>query len=289
MNDLNLIDLIQNTKSLVEYVNKSKKFNCVLANDIEVRFDSKYLLIDSILKNIDKLQLNDDLNLKNLIKKIDLNLLKKLHLFLDFIFRIRLKLCTDKHPTLNLVLPTYYTIKNFCESTNNDDSRIVRLKQIYLKNFILKFKIRSEHKLATLLTPRFKNLDNMLDEEEKSKLIIDLDDKIKNLTFNCNLELDTDENSFKRQKTLSQVQDYVEENFSKEEELKLCPISFWQKYNNRFPQLSSYALKILIPPATSCRIEEVFSQCGIFLTSRRSNLLTEKANKSLFVKINNDL
>lgn len=56
----NLLNLSTNVKSLVEYVNRTKKLSITLKNDIEVRFDSKYIMVDSVPRNFDVLKEADD-------------------------------------------------------------------------------------------------------------------------------------------------------------------------------------------------------------------------------------
>lgn len=44
---------------------------------------------------------------------------------------------------------------------------------------------------------------------------------------------------------------------------KECPIFFWTR-NRPFLDLSKHALEILTVPATSCKLDKIFSQCSIF-------------------------
>ena len=92
----------------------------------------------------------------------------------------------------------------------------------------------------------------------------------------------------KRARVETETERYLSDIFTAEE-LKMDPIEFWTKRAVSYPNLSAYALKVLIIPASSCLIEEVFSQCGLMLTSRRNSVLPEKAHQNMFLKINNDL
>lgn len=172
-------NLIKNSKRLVERVNKTKKYNICLKNDIDVRFDSKYILIDSIYLNYDKLLSFNDKDLNPFLIKIDFELLKNVRRFLKFFFDCRLILCSDKKSTINFVLPTFVKISDYLNSESyfdselkedvDDCSRILNLKTIY-KKYLCKFTVSDLHKVATLITPNFKELSNLVSKDEKKRV-----------------------------------------------------------------------------------------------------------------------
>lgn len=292
----NVVDLVKNVKRFVERVNKTKKYNVSLKNDLDVRFDSKYLMFESVCRNIERIKSFEDKNLEQFLNVIDIDLLKKVKYFLQFFYECRLFLCKDDSPTINLVLPVYCKIKTFLSQSEKDDSRIQDLKKTYSKYFF-KFVITDIHKQATFLTPKFKEMNGLLDKNERESLLKSLEILINeepNVRDSFSFSEDSASNDFfsdfvtkknKRMRITSEIERYSDSIITN----KIDTLSFWITNKIEYPKLSNLALKILSISATSCRIEEIFSQSGIMLSSKRSSMLPEKANKNLFLNVNKDL
>lgn len=61
-------------------------------------------------------------------------------------------------------------------------------------------------------------------------------------------------------------------------------LSFWRHNKDRFPILSSLAMKYLSMPATSASVERLFSVGGSIISSRRSSMAIETAEKLILYK-----
>jgi len=96
------------------------QLNTTLKQFIEVRWDTRLDMLDSIQKNYEMLKsiaLNND-KVFNILSKIDEKLLKNL---IDFLYPLKQngeKLCKEKSSTLNKVLSIKYQLINFYRNFN---------------------------------------------------------------------------------------------------------------------------------------------------------------------------
>lgn len=143
--------LLSNTRSLVEYCKRSSKnnFKISLKQDISTRWDSVFIHLNSILINKDQLLSSKDNKINQLVKLIDFNILEKLADLLKVFYESRLALCTSSKSTFQLILPVYKSILDSQEPLEDEDDRIVDLKQRLKDNLILKYSIDIKHELAT--------------------------------------------------------------------------------------------------------------------------------------------
>lgn len=64
---------------------------------------------------------------------------------------------------------------------------------------------------------------------------------------------------------------------------------FWDKNQDRFPQLHKLALKVLSVPASSAPVERVFSRGGIIMRPHRARLGHKMLQSLMFLKCNQAL
>jgi hypothetical protein len=69
--------------------------------------------------------------------------------------------------------------------------------------------------------------------------------------------------------------------------LRIDPIDWWSKNYTRFPLISKVACKVLSIPASAASCERLWSKAGLVLSQRRTTLLPEHVDKTLFVCFNN--
>jgi len=287
-----IVNLISNVRSLVTYVNgKKKKLQIDLKDENELRFDSKFFMIDSVLKKWKQMNEMDDYKLKDLISKIDYGLLKSIHEFLEFTYNIRLMICEKDKCTINLILPTYQRIVDYMrDESDEEDIRIRVMKCYYLKFFKDHFKITEIHKIATFLTPMFKDFHELLNEDDKLSVHADLEKRLSNFEQLEEEIFESEKDDFfasfisTKVSKISEVEQYI--NYTPTiDETSCSPIKFWINHQSSWPKLSKYALSILSIPATSILIEDIFLHCNSS-TTNFSNIRPQKANKCTFLKLN---
>ena len=302
-------ETIKFSKELVRYFKQSglqSELETKLKQSISVRWDTKYLMLDSINKNLKQIK---DIALSNtkvwqIFVKIDENILKQLIEFLKPFYDMRLTLCKDNTPTLHLVLPTKCKMILLCESIDSDSNEMKKLKSIYKMNIQKYFKISIHHKIATVLYPPLKELKNLLSKEEKKESIESLAKMIDNiktdvLTENreiseSSVDVDLCLKDFIQNDKPNDViipdkelDSYMNshQNFDTNSSI----ISFWEQNKNKFPRLERIAKQILSIPATNLSSERNFSAAGLTLTDNRSSLMPQKVNHLLFIRSNFDL
>ncbi len=84
-----------------------------------------------------------------------------------------------------------------------------------------------------------------------------------------------------RDKVIDEIEHYLASATISEKENSL---SFWRHNEDRFPILSKLALKYLSMPATSASVERLFSVGGSIISSRRSSMAIETAEKLILYK-----
>ena len=86
----------------------------------------------------------------------------------------------------------------------------------------------------------------------------------------------------------SELEMYMRCSFDKND-LKMDPVKFWSKNQQRFPKLSKLAIRVLTPPASSLLAEQLFSLATLTISDRRASLDPQTFNDLLFIKSNKDL
>ena len=89
-----------------------------------------------------------------------------------------------------------------------------------------------------------------------------------------------------RRNVARQVDDYMEAIRKLPENYRANTGAFWLKYENEWPELASYAKRVLTVPASSAAVERVFSVGGALLRPSRRRLSDRLFEMLMFLKCN---
>lgn len=282
-----------------------KKLKTTLKQYVEVRWDSRLAMLDSVYQNFD-----DILS----IASGDAKLMKKLTPILSQKSRIgqiiailepfklqREILSADKSPTVQLVLVSRGLLRDELKANAEDDTDLAELKKQLLLELEKTLTVTPLHVAATFLTPQYKNLGDLASDEEKDAAIAYLMSNLEKDSEDSEsiLSLDTDQASaYVRKNRFENMpsQEAAEpgtDDLSRYYDFQFTPahfamdlIDFWDSLRLEFPRLSVLAKSILSIAATSCSSERVFSKAGMTLTDKRSSLASTRLNESLFINYN---
>lgn len=67
-----------------------------------------------------------------------------------------------------------------------------------------------------------------------------------------------------------------------------CPLAWWAKYKNLFPELAEVARCFLGVQATSCASERLFSKAGFIVSKHRTSLSKNHVGMLTFMATNAD-
>jgi hypothetical protein len=303
-------DLIENSKQLVTYAKHSglqNNFDTTLKQMIEVRWDSRYDLLNSIKINYQKFKTLSLENNKvyNYLININEKLLSTLVDFLLPLKSVRTKFCSENTPTLYHVLPDKEKLKIDIENFETNFEGFTELKEEMVKCIDEYLVITDYHICATFLTPVYRKLKMVKTQTQIDSYLKMISNLLKQ--FKPNPGITIRESKAKRQKVSQIVSIFAESvDVSNEEseieeviryynyplsgdDLEKDPIKFWAENVNVFPRLPSLAKLIHSIPATNLSSERNFNYAGLTLTDRRSSLDPQKVNKMLFIRSNFDL
>jgi len=161
--------------------------------------------------------------------------------------------------------------------------------------------------IAAILDPRFKLSWCESVDESKYKLIL-LSEVAKFSPVHQDTKEASDTSSTdehvppKKKKKESELFSFIEsrsvpkrtseqetEIFLHEGQMDEMPLDYWARKSSEFPILSQVARKYLAIPATSARIERVFSTAGKILRTDRSRSLPRNLETLLYLKVNSNL
>ena len=300
--------LIDSAKCLVKRVRRgSFNFELIskLKQEIDVRWDSTYDMLESIQKNYHILV--QEGTLRSLMDGIPAGLLEELIDILSPLKRMRMDLCSDDHSTFNTVVLTYLKIKKLMVPKADDSPVIQILKRRFLKYLNVKFPVSEHHVIATFLSPEYrstpkKQCDTKLVKDAMKLLNAYLEevpesDPEPEMPENISLSTETETDKLFAEyrekptasiKVMNELSEYENLELTADE-IKMDPFAFWMSKRSKYPKLSRVAFWILACPATSSSSERVFSKLGNMVTSLR-NLLEPKTVKRLsFNSSNKDL
>ena len=89
-----------------------------------------------------------------------------------------------------------------------------------------------------------------------------------------------------RRNLARKVDDYMEAIRKLPENFRANTGAFWLKYENEWPELASYAKRVLTVPASSAAVERVFSVGGAILRPSRRRLSDRLFKMLMFLKCN---
>lgn len=294
-------DLLYKAKRLVEYVKRtceSDQFSPSLKQEVVTRFDSKFIHLNSIWLNKEAI-INNDNEIIRTKGDLDYNLLKKIVDLLKVFFDTRERASSDRKSTYQLVLPLTKNLESVCQANENDDCRIKMMKEIFVKYIHLKLVVTDDHKISTLLQPKYVELSGLVSSNERQMLINKIRTKLNEETENSiddyDSEIDDTEDDLlgafvvkKRFRKLSEVDLYLDYNFTKDD-VKNDPLIFWEIHSEQFKLLSNYAIELLCIPCASIVCEESFSRFNNTVSDQRSSLSAETVDELMFVNSNIDL
>ena len=310
-NDENLRNirlLFENSKELVSHFKHSdlqNKLKTTLKQSIDIRWDSKYVMLESIKNNyltIKTLSINNEKIMKCLIY-INEEILNDLLLFLKPFYELRMTLCQDKNPTFHLVLPTKEKMLLICDIIETDSDYMRRIKAIYSKNIKKYFKVSDLHIIGSMIFPPIKSLNNLVNSEQKTKSI----NLFKSMVNNQTIQLTTTIRKSKPEKKSFEfcLQDFIDSNETDSEDMTnevevylktnfnllsdFSVIKFWEENKGKYPRIYLLAKQLLSIPATNLSSEKNFSIAGLTLCDNRSRTNPYNVDKLLFIHSNYDL
>lgn len=301
--------LIENVSSLVTYVRNSglgEKCNPKLKKYTESRWNTVYNTMNAVELNysrlaqilLEKEQADKNANVMHKLTNISRSDLEMISKFLKKFKIWSDQLEADKVPTLWMVWPTFVSLKNYLADNNEDVDIISQMKEVgrnYLDGNIHDFMPKTVHKIATVLHPLLKNIALATEVERKDVYAV-IDDFVWKLEpFHGEVAegLSKEAENIENQDILeafmgvpaveaAKKSDYTEElqRYLQMRLPLLSPYDFnlcrwWHRNRPKFPNLFRLFLSNACITASSAPSERKFSETGIIITARRSNLLPE--------------
>lgn len=201
----------------------------------------------------------------------------------------------DTKPTFqNIVLWINIDLEYILKQRTNDAASIKEFKRMFRECAREKIEMRKEHKFATALYPKFREL-KFYNEDEREGVYLLLLVEMQKIDEPISTRLSQTETT-----TSSRWDQYASDNeqMTPERELQayrenamdiaLDIEAWWKKYGFNYPRLAKIAKKYLAIPATNTTSERIFSAAGYTYQPRRSNLKPEVINKLMVLKSNLD-
>ncbi|CAG2173567.1 unnamed protein product [Oppiella nova] len=239
--------------------------NCrVICGELRLDVDSyaidwvnKYEAMRNVIENRHKFELKNS--------SLDLDLVKFLANFLAPFkaASVELRQCS-RHPTLNHVLLWYYKLLKHLNSTPDDDTLAIGLKQVIKAGMEQNFQLQPFHKIAAFLWPNFRFL-KMLSAEEREEV----HNEVRALIDSRIAEEDGPGAGAASdpKKSKSDFDEWEDQQDSEQDELNkyisvqltTCNeqniLVWWREHQSDFPKLSHLAKWILSIPASVTSLE----------------------------------
>lgn len=301
--------IVQDASSVVSFIRNSglgEKCNPKLKKYVESRWNTVYNLFNTLLLNytrvaqllLDKEEADKTANVMDKISIISRTDLEKIAAFLKNFTVWSERLEADKTPTLWMVWPTFVSIQNHLEERETDESIIKQMKEagrLYLDKNLTDFAPTMTHKISTVLHPLLKQIA-LASKEEKKHVYSVIDDSIwvaepfhetRNEHLNEDIAVREERAILEAFMGSVIVNPPPKNNFTDELErylalrmplsspydFKLC--EWWHRNRHTFPNLYRLFVSKAGITASSAPSERKFSETGIILTARRSNMLPE--------------
>ncbi|XP_053205955.1 zinc finger protein 618-like [Panonychus citri] len=231
------------------------------------------------------------------ISKKDLILMENLSDFLEQFKTAVDMLSSEKQPTINKAAVFRCHLKSILDDSASSSSAIDQLKSKMSSNFNKRFPLTELMIIASLLDPKFKDLDVISDWCEENftskkaliktwfhKLIND-DSGISNspimpVTDGTQLAHKFSTNTNTMTSFDLEIDSYLLARDTKD------LLEFWDERKSAWPSLYKLALAVLAVPATSVPVERLFSIAGLTLNKKRSQLHPERLSKICFIHDN---
>jgi hypothetical protein len=164
-----------------------------------------------------------------------------------------------------------------------------------LTNYYSKTDDSNVYAIATAMDPRLK-YSYWEENEWESAYQEDAKQKVETEWMNYKVEYDVtstgadiDRKTFgkfklKRRRVLDELEKYLTEACSEEDDDGNTALSYWSRSTTTFPELSKMARKYLAIPATSTPCERLFSKAKHFIPASRNRLKNETFKQSVLVE-----
>ena len=218
-------------------------------------------------------------------------------------------LSADKTPTLHIVLPTWYKLRQHLSDVSTDCDIIATLKRHLSQQLDKYFVVSDIHAAATLLDPRLKNNGYLMSEELKKDGIKALNTLLMTMQSHAPVPPVVEGQEPPRKAAHLDTSavtsdDYLHDLFTSPQlSLSSCTpeeevtayigdttdmvvtnvLKFWKLKELSWPRLATVARILLGVPTTSTSSERSFSVAGRTLEERRSTLSPDHVDGLLFV------
>lgn len=310
--------IVDDVSSLVSYIRNSglnEKCNPKLKKYIDVRWNTVFYTLNSVALNYtqvaqillekERADKNADVMYKlTIIPRAELETISR---FLEKFKNWTDQLEADKKPTLWMVWPIFSSLNKYL-ADNDEDCEIIRqMKKVgrnYIDTNISDFSPKMVHKISTVLQPLLKNIALATDAERREVYEI-IDDFIwKREPFHETIEDSSNKDSGRSENQeildafmgnsivdtppqsnlTEELQRYLiaKVSLSDPYEFDLC--TWWHKNRHTFPHLFHLFVSKAGITASSAPSERKFSETGIIITARRSNLLPETVSNLVLAR-----
>lgn len=219
------------------------------------------------------------------------------------------ELSSLNNPTLNLVLPWVTKWKTHCLQ-NDDESPFLSAVKSFMSYSIdqeVVKRITIHHKLATMLDPRYKELQFLTTEDRletqahaefmvrechETLLMNGID--VHNVATSNEQFADmydnlSSENDNHQLSPSEEVEEYLMEDFNMgkqdlDQENKFNPLQYWVRAKTRYPYLSRVATWVLSCPASAIQTDDCFVGAEWMITIKETDLPRKHMHKCLFLK-----
>lgn len=148
-----------------------------LKSNVLSRFNSNFLMIDSIIKKLPEVeQILNDNGLKEFATKLNVNklILTQLHSILEHFDYIIALLSSETEITINRVFVFKYYLLEVCAANVNDKPLIKQLKFALINLLESKYKYNAIHLMTTFLSPEYKFFSFVDDKNVLSNISISI-------------------------------------------------------------------------------------------------------------------
>jgi len=250
--------------------------------DVPTRWNSSYIMIDSLIKNKNILT---KVTSTNILKLKEWNELVTIKSLLEPFYDLTKIVSASKYPTIGLaysVILSIYKYLNIFSENNKFKHKSVLMKEKFTKYFEF---LNQEYFISMILDPRFKL--KLLDEQQKN----DIMEIIKNTFEKYQLEFNNKnkvEDQEKKIKHNTQISLFPPEIISNEIDTYITSpivnqntdiLEWWKNNHDSYKILSIMATDYLAIPISSVSVEELFSAAGEIITDQRNRLQSDIIKK----------
>jgi hypothetical protein len=286
----------------------NQKLDTTLKQCVCTRWNSVLIMLKSVNDNSTDLraiaadpQVNR--NLLRLLSDLNTDVLQQVIAVLAPFETATKVLSAEKTPTLHLVLPTQYKLRNHLTSLGTDSAIVTQMKQHLSVQLQKYFTVTDIHAAATLLDPRLKNKEGLLSDEVKDRGIRTIRNMVTNTTPPPSVSDDLEpprKKALVNAATTAASDDFFDDLFTMSHSSASVPdevqayltatgdvitdlLQYWKGKELIWPKLSNVARVLLGVPATSTSSERTFSLAGRTLEERRSTLTEDSVDGLLFL------